>query len=328
GPTHEVRFGVGYDTEEEIRGLASWRDYNFLGGARQLGFTARASVLRRTIAADFVQPHFPGLHDRVRLVLSEDQEDHEPYTTDRSRAMPRIEWQALPNLTPYAFYRAEYDSLSNVNDTIRREFPQIAPHNSVLSGFGFGFDWNATDDLLDPSRGWVLDGSVEPVGDGLGGSVSFVRLIAEARRYQPLPRRFTGAFRLRLGAADPLGNTDVPLFERFYAGGINSVRGYARRHVGPFVGGDPIGGRTLIESSAELRHPITENFGVAVFVDGGQVSTKTFDFPFGDLRYGTGFGVRYKSPIGPFRIDLGFPVQAPPPGDQRWQVYVSIGQTF
>src|SRR5205823_908366 len=79
-PRHEVRFGVGYDTEEQLRGLAGWRDYDFLGGARQLGFTARASFLRRSIAADFLQPHFPGAHQRVRLVASEDQEDEETYT--------------------------------------------------------------------------------------------------------------------------------------------------------------------------------------------------------------------------------------------------------
>jgi outer membrane protein insertion porin family/translocation and assembly module TamA len=328
GPQHEVRFGVGYDTEEEVRGFASWRDYDFLGDARQLGFTARASVLTRAIVADFLQPHFPGLKDRVRLILSETQEDEETYLNDRSRASPRLEWQALPTVTAFVFYRAEYDSLSQVNDTIKTQDPAIAPPNSVLSGFGLGFDWNDTDNLLDPTRGWVLDGTFEPVGGPLGGSVSFVRMVGEVRRYQPLPSRFTGALRFRLGAADPRGNTDIPLFERFYAGGINSVRGYARRHVGPFLGGDPIGGRTLIESSVELRHPVSEHFGVAVFVDGGQVSTKTFDFPFGDLRYGTGLGVRYSSPIGPFRLDLGFPIQAPPPGDQRWQVYVSIGQTF
>src|SRR4029077_20010058 len=104
---HEVRFGVGYDTEEQLRGLAGWRDYDFLGGARQLGFTARASFLRRTIAADFLQPHFPGHDERVRLIVSEDQEDEETYTNDRTRLMPRIEWQPRPGLTGYAFYRLE-----------------------------------------------------------------------------------------------------------------------------------------------------------------------------------------------------------------------------
>src|SRR5262249_25711882 len=124
-PPHEVRLGVGYDTDEQIRGLASWRDYNFFGGARQLGFTGRISMLRRTISADFLQPHFPGSQDRVRVIASEEQELEETYDNDRSRLSPRIEWQALPKLTPYAFYRFEYDTLSSVDQAVKIDLPQL-----------------------------------------------------------------------------------------------------------------------------------------------------------------------------------------------------------
>jgi outer membrane protein assembly complex protein YaeT len=328
GPTHEVSLGVGYDTDEQIRGIASWRDYDFLGGARQLGFTARASFIRRTIAADFLQPHFPGPKDRIRVVAFEQQEEEDAFTNDRSRFSPRIEWQALPTLTPYAFYRIEYDSLSSVNGLVKKLFPDIAPSNGFLSGLGFGVDWNATDDLLDPSRGWIANASVEPVGTFLGGSFSFLRLVIEGRRFQPLPEDLLGAFRFRLGSEALLGDSrDVPLFERFYAGGINSVRGYARWRVGPLVDDDPIGGKSLVEASAELRHPITEKIGAAVFLDGGQVALDSWDFPFDSLRYGTGVGTYYKSPIGPLRVDLGFPVNRQP-GDASWQVHVSLGQAF
>ncbi len=331
GPKHEVRFGVGYDTEEQIRGLASWRDYDFLGGARQLGFTARASLIRQTAVADFLQPHFPGPRDRVRLLLSYEQEDEDAYTNDRARISPRIEWQALPRLTPYAFYRLEYDTLVDVTPAVKRLRPDIAPGHGLLSGFGVGADWNDVDDLIDPSRGWVASTVVEPVGGVLGGDFSFVRMLVEGRRYQPLPYAFSAAARMRVGTEKPLAGTrDVPLFERLYAGGINSVRGYGRREVGPdaaFIAGDPIGGLSLVETSVELRHPVTEKIGAAVFLDAGQLSLQSFTFPFGDLEYGTGFGLRYKSPVGPLRADLGFPIN-PRPDDQRWQVYVSIGQTF
>ncbi len=327
-PKHEVRFGVGYDTEEQIRGLAGWRDYDFLGGARQLGFTARASFLRRTIAADFLQPHFPGAHQRVRLLVSEDQEDEETYTNDRARLSPRLEWQAFPTLTAYGFYRLEYDSLSGVNPLVAQLLPDLAPPSGLLSGLGFGADWNGTDDPLDPTRGWVTSASVEPVGGFLGGKFSFVRLHGEGRRYQPLVAGLGAAFRLHLAAVEPTGTSrDVPLFERLYAGGIGSVRGYARRHVGPLVDGDPIGGRSLVEGSIELRHPVTEKLGAAVFADAGQVSLRSFDFPFDDLRWGFGFGLRYKSPVGPLRVDLGFPLE-PPRGDARFQIHLSVGQAF
>ncbi len=327
-PKHEVRFGVGYDTEEQIRGLAGWRDYSFLGGARQLGFTARASFLRRSIAADFLQPHFPGAHEGFRFLVSEDQEDEETYTNQRARLSPRLEWQLFPTLTAYGFYRFEYDSLSGVTPLVAQLLPDIAPRSGLLSGFGFGADWNGTNDALDPTRGWATSASVEPVGGILGGKFSFVRLHGEGRRYQPLFAGLGAAFRLHLGAVEPTGSSrDVPLFERLYAGGIGSVRGYERRHVGPLIAGDPIGGRSLVEGSAELRHPVTEKLGAAVFADAGQVSLRSFDFPFDDLRWGFGFGLRYKSPVGPLRVDLGFPLE-PPRGDSRRQIHLSVGQAF
>ena len=327
-PPREVRLGIGYDTEEQIRGLASWRHYDFLGGARQLGFTGRASFIRRTVAADFLQPHFPGNRNRTRLLLAEQEEDEDAFTLDRSRLSPRLEWEATDQITGWAFYRIEYDLLSGVEAQVKRALPGAAPGTGVLSGLGFGADWNTTDDLVDPTRGWVLGATVEPVGGLLGGDFNFVRLLADGRFYLPLVGGLLGAARFRLGTAEPYTRHDeVPLFERFYAGGIDSVRGYGRWRIGPLVDDKPIGGRTLAEASVELRHPITEKLGAAVFLDGGQVNRPSFDFPFGSLRYGAGFGVRYRSPVGPVRVDLGFPFQ-PPDGDQRWQVHVSLGSKF
>jgi outer membrane protein assembly complex protein YaeT len=326
-PRREVRLGVGYDTEEQVRGLASWRDYDFLGGARQLGFSARLSFLNRTLAADFLQPHFPGADNRTRLLAAEQREEEDTYRLDRTRVSPRLEWQATPAVTGFAFYRVEYDSLANVKKAVR-DRPGLAPPNAFLSGVGLGADWNRTDNLLDPTRGWLASATVEPVGGALGGQFAFVRLIGEGRCYQPLPGGFLGAARLRLGASNPFSRADeVPLYERFYAGGINSVRGYDRRRVGPLLHDQPIGGRTLVETSLELRHPLTEHVDGAVFVDAGQVSIKSFNFPFGELRYGSGIGLRYRSPVGPLRVDLGFPVE-PPSGDSRWQVHLSAGATF
>jgi outer membrane protein insertion porin family len=327
-PPREVRLGVGYDTDDQVRGLASWRHFNFLGGARQLGFTARASFREQTLAADFLQPHFPGHDNRSRILFSQTQDDEDGYQLFRARLGPRIEWQATPRVTGFVMHRLEYDVLTNVSGALAARLGKGATSDGYLSGLGIGVDWDRTDDLLNPTRGFVTSATIEPVGDFLGGDYSFVRGVWEGRGYFPIFRKLLGAARLRLGAAEPTnGSNEIPLFERFFAGGINSVRGYERHHVGPFAGGDPVGGRTLIETSVELRHPITETIGAALFVDGGQVSEQSFTFPFGHLQYGTGVGARYKSPVGPLRVDLGFPLR-PPRGDQHWQVHVSLGAAF
>jgi len=137
-----------------------------------------------------------------------------------------------------------------------------------------------------------------------------------------------GASQLRIGTAEPISSSrEIPLFERFYAGGLNSVRGYGRRRIGPRVGGDPVGGRSGVTWTLELRHPIRGDFAGVVFLDAGQVALDSYDFPFDDLRYGSGFGVRYNSPVGPISLDLGFGAQ-PPGDDQIWQIYVSLGSIF
>src|SRR5262249_41406629 len=141
---HEVKLGVGYETEEGIRGTAGWRDYSFLGDARQLGVSVRISQLYRTIAADFLQPHFPSQTSRVRLIFLQEQTQDTTYTLNETRAMPRLEWEITPRLTTYAFYRASLNLLpqGDIKTSVRKALPQAHPSRSVASGFGFGVDLN------------------------------------------------------------------------------------------------------------------------------------------------------------------------------------------
>ena len=120
----------------------------------------------------------------------------------------------------------------------------------------------------------------------------------------------------------------IPADERFYAGGGGSIRGYSYQSVGPLVGGEPLGGRSLLELSLELRFKMTESIGVVTFLDGGN----TFESEFPDfsesLVWGTGVGLRFYTSFGPFRLDVGFPLDRRDEIDDAFQVYLSIGQAF
>ncbi len=327
-PPRDIRLGIGYATDEGIGGLASWRHFDFLGGARQLGFSVRVSQILRSAQADFLQPRFPTLDTRFRLLASASRENEDSFDVERYRGLPRLEWRPDGKLSAYTFYRVESDHLVRASPGVVAALPGSAPSNALLSGPGFGASWIATDDFVNPSRGWEVTGSFEPVGTIFGGDINFVRLIAEGRAYVPLPARLFGSARVRVGTAEPLdGTPEIPLYERFYAGGVNSVRGYGRWRIGPLVNNRPLGGRSLVEASIELRRHIAGPFTGLVFVDAGQVSLESFHFPVGTMRYGTGLGVRFDSPVGPIGADLGFPI-TPPAGDQRWQVSLSVARTF
>jgi outer membrane translocation and assembly module TamA len=107
------------------------------------------------------------------------------------------------------------------------------------------------------------------------------------------------------------------------------VRGYGRRRLGPLSPEkeDPVGGRSLFEGSIELRRRIWRDLGGAIFLDFGQVSLDAFDPPITDVKFAAGPGLTYETPIGPLRLDVGFPFD-PPPGDASWQLHFSIGQFF
>jgi outer membrane protein assembly complex protein YaeT len=329
GPHREVRAGIGYDTEEQVRGLLAWRNYDVLGGARQLGFTARASTIRRTLAADFLQPHWPLDEARGRMLLTFEENDEDSYHLTQGRLSPRLEWQATPRVLAFAAYRIERDQLTDVDTAVARALdPDATPDYATVSGAAFGIDWNRTDDLVNPTRGWILSGEVDPAGGFLGGDVGFIRLLGTLRVFVPLPWKFGIATRGRIGTMEPLaGSDEIPLWERFYAGGIDSVRGYARRRVGPLAGDEPLGGRSLTDGSFELRRPVTKALALAAFIDGGQLSLDSFDLPFQDWQFGTGLGIHYVTPIGPIRFDIGFPLDRRG-DDDAWQLHVSVGQAF
>ena len=141
---------------------------------------------------------------------------------------------------------------------------------------------------------------------------------------------------------DPEGNQivdtvkDLPASERFYAGGDTTVRGYTLDRLGDTdtidQDGFPLGGDAVVIFNGELRFPVTRTLGGVVFVDAGNVFARVTQLDLSRIRATTGFGVRYKSPIGPLRVDLGFKLdpQVLPDGtrERGYALHISVGQAF
>jgi outer membrane protein assembly complex protein YaeT len=327
-PPREISFGLGYNTEEDFRVSLNWHHRNWLGGGRRLSATGAYSSIIATGAVEFLQPHFLDRHTQGALAVRYDQEREDTYVRNAGRFLGRIQHNFNANLVGFVGYRFEYNQLSNIDPATIAALGEIRSEG-LLSGPSLGLVWSRTDDPLSPTRGEVVSLSAEQAGAVWPGPYSFYRLLADARKYLSLGWETVLAGRLRLGVGEAIGaDRNFPIFERFYSGGQNSVRGYERRRLGPLSDADePLGGLSLIEGSLELRRPIWQALGGAVFLDFGQVSLRSFDIPVNDLRFSTGFGLSYTTPVGPMRLDIGFPFK-PPPGDRSWQIHFSIGAFF
>ena len=231
---------------------------------------------------------------------------------------------------------------------IDRLFPQVR-----LSAFSGALARDTRDDVVEPSSGSFLSGEASLAARALGGQVGFLKTYLQGYWFKrlPGPRAVIFATRAATGLADgfpreaqptdangrpipgpPEVIEDLPASERFFAGGDTTIRGFALDTVGTpktlTPRGFPRGGNAVLIMNAELRIPVWSDFGAAVFVDGGNVFERVTDFDPTELRASLGFGVRYRSPIGPVRVDLGFKMDRREFEERRSVLHFSIGQAF
>jgi len=327
-PYREIKLGVGYSTDEEFRGQAQWRHLNWLGGGRQLSVQGVYSSIADGAAVELMQPHFLTPQTKAVLTFKYEEQKEDTYNRDFTRFAPRVDHQFAPGVSGFIGFRAEYDNLFDIAPATERALGDIRKQG-WLSGPTMGLVWNTTDNPFDPKRGAVHSLTLEQAGVIWGGAYRFFKIGGETKRYYEIGWDTVLAARLKFGLGDAIGAKDrFPLFERFYAGGENSVRGYGRRRLGPLsASDDPLGGLSLLEGSVELRRPLWKDLGGAVFVDFGQLALEPFDRHIFNLNFSAGFGLSYKTPVGPVRLDVGFPFQKPP-GDRPWQIHFSIGAFF
>jgi outer membrane protein insertion porin family len=227
---------------------------------------------------------------------------------------------------------------------IDRLFPQVR-----LSAFSGAVVRDTRDDVAEPTRGTLLSAEGSVAARALGGQVGFMKTYLQGYWFTQVPgtRGIIVATRASVGLADgfereavpgdPDGGTveDLPASERFFAGGDTTIRGFALDTVGTpqtiSPRGFPRGGNAVLIMNGELRIPVWSGLGTALFVDGGNVFERVTDFTPGELRGSLGFGIRYRSPIGPVRLDLGFKMDRREFGgrlEPRRVLHFSIGQAF
>jgi outer membrane protein insertion porin family/translocation and assembly module TamA len=343
---HALQFSVGYSTTEGFRGLVEWTHRNLFGGAQQFTLLARLSSIEQRGEVRLRLPYF--LAERTAFTqtlfaLSEPGSGfsagggvigvsggaHPAFGLLSVGAESRVEHrftETLSGVVGLNFSRNEFRNVDTAALTAAEQ--EIAQDNTLFVQFA-EVQYNTSDSFLNPTHGMVVRGRLEHSTTAVISDVSFVKLVLEARHYLPLSQRVLLATRLKLGGIEPYGaSTDVPFNVRFFAGGPGSVRGFQLNRLGPVnADGDPIGGLSLIEGSAELRFPLFGDFGAVLFLDFGNVFSPPFTYHLGDLRYAVGPGLRYKTPVGPLRLDVGIIVDRRA-GENFGRIEFSIGQAF
>ncbi len=328
-PPHDIKLGGGYGTQDEFRIEAAWANHNFLGDARELTLLARYSTVQSAGEVKLLQRHFPSSNQQLLLDGKLLYETEKPFTLAGAQILALFQEDFSPTLSGSAGFRTELFKVSSTDSPAVQEIGGIRT-KGILAGPMAQLTWNTTEDPFSPTRGAITTVTAEQAGEIWGGQANYYKLTAEVRKYTSIGWGAVLANRLKIGFADSIGKTSdgVPIFERFYSGGPGSVRGYGRWRIGPrSIDNVPLGGLSLLEGSVEMRYAIYKGLNGALFVDAGDVSLRSFHPPISNLKFGFGPALMYATPVGPLRLDLGFPVQKPR-GDQAWQIYFSIGQYY
>lgn len=333
GKRGTVKVGVGYGEVDLFRARLALRLRNLGGGGRLLDLEGKYSIRESRVTGTFTNPQF--LASRWDAVVQGGWVEWDlPGFRDRAFfTQARLERDLPWRLRFYVGHGLEFARPFGIpNETLfilREARPDKLFTASMLL---FGLKRDTTDRSLDPESGHILSLTQELALDFLGGNLQFSRTVAEARGYRNLGRPgLVLAGRLKFGVIEPIqGTGEIPLFRRFFAGGAGSVRGYRFNYLGPRnEAGTPVGGEAILEGNAELRVPLYKEFQGVVFFDFGNVYFRTQEVDPGHLKYAAGCGLRYRTPIGPVGVDLGFPLNRQDPRqDPAFRLIFSIGQQF
>jgi len=338
GPTGTLSGGLGFSTIDKIFGVVQLTENNLFGRGWKASFNSQFGSRRTLFSLDFRDPYF--LDSDFSLLLSAYNLKTNYTDFERKSTGGKVGFG-------YSFNRNTSASLSFRLDEVEIIDREDAVSPILQEEFAMGkqqtrsvtlnLTKNTTDKYIDPSRGTVQSVTVEYAGEPLGGDSDFVKYFLNTKAFFPVTKTniISGNF-LWGHTISTVGGT-VPLYERFFLGGPYNIRGYKARTISPV---DPntdeeIGGNKELVVNVEYIFPIFGEFGLkgVFFFDMGNTwgqgqwpwDMKPWDGP--PIRYAAGMGIRWYSPMGPLRIEWGWPLN-PEPGEEKLVMEFTIGTAF
>ncbi len=339
-PTGEFSFGGGYGSMEKFFASASISQFNLFGRGQTLQLQGQIGGTTTQFKLSFTEPWLFDIPLSAGVDLYDWTVDYDNYTMDSRGGGLRFGYPVFKNTRFYLSNTYEINSISDVYSDAPssiRDLLEMNEEDIVTNSLSASLVYDTRDRVINPHEGAKHSITIENAGGILGGDVSFTKYTGELGWYQPLFWKTVGFLHSEGGYVHE--NTDgyLPDYERFYLGGMNSLRGYDWRDIsireynedGLLI--DERGGDKFIQFNVEFLFPLfSEQHGLVglMFYDTGNVFDQGDKIDFHDLRESVGFGVRWYSPMGPIRLERGY-ILDPREGEDsggRWEF--SMGTAF
>jgi outer membrane protein insertion porin family len=339
GTTGSLSFGAGYSTADGVLFNSNISENNLFGTGRRASIQLDIGTQRKNTILSFEDPR---LNDS-QWSLGTDilQTDREFDDFDRSQSGGSITaGYGLEELfgrfgrdmrfsLRYSYLR---NNIKNVNLDTAADFIKDEQGRSTVSSITPGLMRNTIDNPLDPTNGSKQAVSFEYAG--IGGNEDYYLFEVNQQWFEPLTKIGRGklvfSWRTKFGYGESLNDEPFPLFNRYFPGGINSVRGFRPRRLGPKdENGSYYGGSKQLINNLEFIFPIATGAGFkgVIFYDFGQAYDDDQSIDFGELRHAAGYGIRWSSPLGPIRLEFGYPLDKET-GDSSFVTLFAFGAPF
>jgi outer membrane protein insertion porin family len=331
-PAGAIEFGLGYGEYEKVKGFIELSYINFLGTNKQIFSRIELSTLEKRSYLTYVDPW---LWKDLIFKSTIGYEDLEFKSIDTKKLLYKIkklgfsvglEKKLSEKFKIELLYEGAYSKTSNVLPEI--VISDVDVGKLFISGFRGSVIYDTRDNPFDPQKGWLAGMSSKISLDAIGSEINFSKTSFYINKYTEILKNLVLATSLRGGLIGLYGDTkDVPISERFFLGGRETVRGYAQNTLGPKNNNQPTGGNAFLIGNIEMRYSIGKNFFLVNFLDFGNVWKKLGEVKVTDLKYTAGLGLRYKTPIGPIRIDYGHKLNRER-NESNGEIHFSIGHAF
>ncbi|MFO7559648.1 MAG: outer membrane protein assembly factor BamA [Desulfobacterales bacterium] len=325
-PTGAFTFGMGYSSIENVFASVSVTERNLFGRGQIVSLSAEVGGTTKQYSVSFTEPWLFDIPLSASVALFNTTSDYDDYDRERRGASVGLGYPVFDYTRLSVSYVYELNEISNI-ETFASDNLFLLEGENLTSKMISKLHYDSRDKVINPTEGQDHSITVTYAGDPLGGDIAFIKYILETGVYIPLFWGTVGFMHGEGGNVREHGDGLLPSYERFFLGGINSLRGFEWRGIPEERYNSSgqlalIGGSNYVQFNFEFIFPILRKAGImgVFFYDTGNAFFEDETINLGNLRESAGYGIRWYSPMGPIRIERGHILdRREGEGDGRWE---------